>query len=52
MTGDQEQPEDVQELEQTTEHGTNVIRGKVTGTVVQLDVVKGDLDFGASGPAD
>jgi hypothetical protein len=45
MTGDQEQPEDVEELVQTTDRGTNIIQGKVTGTVVQLGYVNGDFVF-------
>jgi hypothetical protein len=44
MTGEEEQPEDV-ELVQITEHATNIVRGKVSGTVVQLDHLDGDVVF-------
>ncbi|MFS8099552.1 hypothetical protein LFM09_20730 [Lentzea alba] len=41
MTGE----EDEFEIVQTGEHGTNVVKGKVSGTVVQFDQV-GDVEFG------
>ncbi|MDX8149211.1 hypothetical protein SK854_44310 [Lentzea sp. BCCO 10_0061] len=41
MTGDEE------EFVQVHENGMNVVRGKVFGTVVQLESVNGDLVFPA-----
>jgi hypothetical protein len=43
MTGDEA---DEFEIVQTDEGVTNVVRGKVSGTVVQLGRVDGDLSFG------
>jgi hypothetical protein len=49
MTGDEEQ---VEEHVQVHEQGVNVFRGNVSGTVIQLGVVHGDLVFPAPKPAE
>ncbi|MEV6239745.1 hypothetical protein [Lentzea sp. NPDC051838] len=41
MTGD----DDEEEIVQIGENVTNVVRGKVHGTLVQLESVEGDLTF-------